>query len=80
MTVVGGCSAGGLMAAYVGLQHPELFGRVLAQSGSGGAHATRRSRNGWRVNTSRLPNETCGSTLMSGFWRRRILPTMARAC
>jgi enterochelin esterase-like enzyme len=33
-TVVGGYSAGGLAAAYVGLCHPEVFGGVLSQSGS----------------------------------------------
>ncbi len=31
-TVVGGVSAGGLTAAYLGLRHAELFGNVLAQS------------------------------------------------
>jgi enterochelin esterase family protein len=31
---VGGFSLGGLAAAYVGLRYPELFGRVLAQSGA----------------------------------------------
>jgi enterochelin esterase family protein len=33
-TIVGGLSAGGLMAAYCGLRHPEVFGNVLSQSGS----------------------------------------------
>lgn len=31
-TIVGGLSAGGLAAAYIGLRYPELFGKVLAQS------------------------------------------------
>jgi enterochelin esterase-like enzyme len=33
-TIIGGLSAGGLMAAYCGLRHPDVFGNVLAQSGS----------------------------------------------
>jgi enterochelin esterase-like enzyme len=33
-TVVGGSSAGGLAAAYAGLQHSETFGNVLSQSGA----------------------------------------------
>jgi enterochelin esterase-like enzyme len=33
-TGVGGYSLGGLAAAYAGLTHPEIFGLVLAQSGS----------------------------------------------
>ncbi|MHA1939982.1 MAG: alpha/beta hydrolase-fold protein [Candidatus Thorarchaeota archaeon] len=32
--VVGGASAGGLAAAYAGLEHPELFGNILSQSGA----------------------------------------------
>ncbi|MEM8533575.1 MAG: alpha/beta hydrolase-fold protein [Chloroflexota bacterium] len=32
--VVGGMSLGGLMAAFVALHHPEVFGNVLSQSGS----------------------------------------------
>jgi enterochelin esterase-like enzyme len=32
--IVGGKSLGGLMAAYCGLRHPEVFGTVLSQSGS----------------------------------------------
>ena len=32
--VVGGSSMGGLQAAFVGLRHPDVFGAVLAQSGS----------------------------------------------
>ena len=35
-TIVGGVSAGGLAAAFVGLRHPELFGNVLSQSGAFG--------------------------------------------
>jgi enterochelin esterase-like enzyme len=35
-TIVGGVSAGGLAAAFVGLRHPELFGNVLSQSGDVG--------------------------------------------
>ena len=33
-TTVGGASLGGLAAAYVAMRHPEIFGNVLAQSGS----------------------------------------------
>lgn len=33
-TVIAGASYGGLAAAWVALQHPEWFGRVLSQSGS----------------------------------------------
>ena len=33
-TTLGGYSAGGLAAAYVAFQHPELFGNVLSQSGA----------------------------------------------
>ncbi|PQO26389.1 enterochelin esterase [Blastopirellula marina] len=33
-TVVAGASYGGLAAAYVGMQHPEIFGNVYSQSGS----------------------------------------------
>lgn len=33
-TVIGGSSAGGLAAAYAALEHPEIFGNVLAQSGA----------------------------------------------
>lgn len=32
--IVGGSSAGGLAAAYAGLMRPDIFGNVLAQSGS----------------------------------------------
>ncbi len=34
--VIGGTSAGGLAAAFAALQHPELFGAVLSNSGSFG--------------------------------------------
>ena len=33
-TVVGGASAGGLAAAYMGIAHPEVFGNVLSMSGA----------------------------------------------
>ena len=33
-TAIGGSSLGGLMAAYAGLRHPEIFGKIIAQSGS----------------------------------------------
>jgi enterochelin esterase family protein len=33
-TIVGGVSLGGLMSAYCGLRHSEVFGNVLSQSGS----------------------------------------------
>jgi enterochelin esterase family protein len=34
MTVIAGSSYGGLAAAWLGFRHPEVFGNVLAQSGS----------------------------------------------
>ncbi len=33
-TLVGGTSAGGLAAAYAGLEHSQLFGNILSQSGA----------------------------------------------
>jgi len=33
-TVVGGSSYGAIAAAYAGLRHPEVFGKILCQSGS----------------------------------------------
>jgi enterochelin esterase-like enzyme len=33
-TIVGGASLAGLAAVFAGLQHPEIFGNVLSQSGS----------------------------------------------
>ena len=33
-TTIGGYSFGGLTAAYVAMQHPEIFGNVLSQSGA----------------------------------------------
>jgi len=33
-TVVGGLSRGGLAAAFAGLRHPDIFGKVLSQSGA----------------------------------------------
>jgi enterochelin esterase family protein len=33
-TIVGGLSLGGLMASYCAFRHPEIFGKVLSQSGS----------------------------------------------
>ena len=33
-TVISGCSAGGLAAAFTGLRHSEVFGNVLSQSGA----------------------------------------------
>jgi enterochelin esterase-like enzyme len=33
-TIIAGSSAGGLGAAYIALEHPELFGNVLSQSGA----------------------------------------------
>ena len=33
-TIIGGASLGGLQAAFVGLKHSEVFGKVLSQSGS----------------------------------------------
>jgi pimeloyl-ACP methyl ester carboxylesterase len=32
--VIGGVSAGGLMAAFAALRHPEVLGNVLSQSGA----------------------------------------------
>ncbi len=33
-TVIAGSSYGGLAATYAGLKHPEIFGKILSQSGS----------------------------------------------
>ena len=33
-TIIGGYSAGGLASAYVAYMHPEVFGKVLSQSGA----------------------------------------------
>jgi len=33
-TIAGGSSFGGLAAAFLGLRHPDVFGRILCQSGS----------------------------------------------
>jgi enterochelin esterase-like enzyme len=33
-TIIGGYSAGGLASAYVAYMHPEMFGKVLSQSGA----------------------------------------------
>jgi enterochelin esterase-like enzyme len=33
-TVLGGTSVGGLAAAHAGLHHPEIFGKILSQSGA----------------------------------------------
>jgi len=33
-TVIGGSSAGGLAAAYAALEHPQVFGNILSQSGA----------------------------------------------
>lgn len=33
-TIIGGASLGGLAAAFVAFKHPEVFGKVLSQSGS----------------------------------------------
>jgi enterochelin esterase family protein len=32
--IIGGSSAGGFTAAFAGLRHPEVFGKILSQSGS----------------------------------------------
>ncbi|MCK5222877.1 MAG: esterase family protein [Candidatus Aminicenantes bacterium] len=32
--IIGGMSYGGLAAAFIGLYHPEIFGKILSQSGS----------------------------------------------
>jgi enterochelin esterase-like enzyme len=55
-TLVSGKSAGGLAAAYMGLQHPKVFGNVFSQSGafwwspehSGGVCASKCPENGGR--------------------------------
>jgi enterochelin esterase family protein len=47
-TVVAGSSYGGLAAAYAGLSYPEVFGRVLSQSGAFW----------WRPETAHLPGDT----------------------
>jgi enterochelin esterase family protein len=42
-TIVGGTSLGGRMAAYCGLKHSDVFGKVLSQSGSFAAAAGQES-------------------------------------
>ena len=46
-TVVGGSSAGGLAAAYAALEHPEVFGNVLSQSGAFTALPKGETESGW---------------------------------
>jgi len=46
-TVVGGSSAGGLAAAYAALEHPEVFGNVLSQSGAFTLLPEGETESGW---------------------------------
>lgn len=46
-TVVGGSSAGGLAAAYAALEHPEVFGNVLSQSGAFTLSPEGKTESGW---------------------------------
>ena len=69
---IGGSSYGGLAASYAALAHPELFGRVLSQSGSywwapGGE---RRRTNGSRLTSPRRVPWHHASISMSAFTKR----------
>lgn len=46
-TIIGGSSAGGLAAAYAALEHPEIFGNVLSQSGAFSQTPAWESDFGW---------------------------------
>jgi len=46
-TVIGGSSAGGLAAAYAALEHPQVFGNVLSQSGAFSLTPTWEADYGW---------------------------------
>jgi enterochelin esterase-like enzyme len=73
-TLVSGKSAGGLAAAYMGLQHPEVFGNVFSQSGafwwspehSGGVCASKCPENG-----GRRPNPDGKDSRTEGNWMAR---------
>jgi enterochelin esterase-like enzyme len=51
-TVVGGSSFGGLASAYTALNHPDVFGNVLSQSGSYWWSPR------WQVNSAALPDDS----------------------
>jgi enterochelin esterase family protein len=66
-TIVGGSSYGGLSAAYCALQHPEVFGNVLSQSGSFGYYP------GWDSDNDRTASAPFG-WLIRQFVTTRKLP------
>jgi enterochelin esterase family protein len=48
-TALVGCSLGGLMAAFVGLHNPHLFGNILCQSGYFGWRSKLEPEDGWLI-------------------------------
>ena len=66
-TIVGGSSYGGLSATYCALQHPEVFGNVLSQSGSFGYYP------GWDSDNDRADSAPFG-WLIRQFVTTRKLP------
>jgi enterochelin esterase family protein len=48
-SVLIGCSLGGLMAAFVGLHHPDLFGNLLCQSAYFGWRPKAEPEDGWII-------------------------------
>ncbi len=55
-SVVGGLSAGGQAAAFIGLRHPELFGNVLSSSGAFNWGKAARDAEQW---SNEIPPEDC---------------------
>lgn len=48
-TIVAGSSYGGLAAVYAGLQHPEIFGNILSQSGAFWWNSDGDPNNSWII-------------------------------
>ncbi len=49
LTVIGGCSSGGLAAAYAAYLHPDVFGNVMSQSGAFMLSPAGVSEQGWLI-------------------------------
>ncbi len=49
LTVIGGCSSGGLAATYAAYLHPDVFGNVLSQSGAFMLSPAGLSEQGWLI-------------------------------